>query len=495
MPCKIPTELNHHFKVGKCEGSVCQTTSAHDILKRRKRFICLYSLVKLFQAKKKLKQLKQAIEKLEREAAERSSVGANSLGGQAAGGNEIGRSGSSATGNGVSVGNGVNDFSRNAFVGTGRTGSPGMGGSSRSTGEIRNSGLVGGPVSGGLGSASSGISEMDRFGLNDAELREIGFDTSGDHNFAGSGRIPNDPSNRRTGIPTDEILSTMGSSSNGNGPVLGMDGLATGSRVFNGNNLDTAGLDATSSGNVGAGITSLAPLLPGNGRRDAGSSVSDISNRSRFRGGDSGVTESGTSGARNGPISTTGGVGSRNGVAGFINRSLVRNGPTEVASSRLHPGIIIGSGLGTSGEVVSSAASASNTETFPSTMGIGPNGIDFVNPGSGSSDSATAVTESTRVDSTRTGTSVASSFPGSVNGVVTNTAGSSNSISDRSAAHVSNAAVTTTASGSGANTENVNAPYSTSVTNVNENADTARAADGLFTSRNTGNRIVGAVAK
>lgn len=62
--CKISTGLHHQFEVGVCRGSFCFSNSGQRKLKRKKRFICLLSLIKLMKAKKEMKALNAEISRL-----------------------------------------------------------------------------------------------------------------------------------------------------------------------------------------------------------------------------------------------------------------------------------------------------------------------------------------------------------------------------------------------------------------------------------------------
>lgn len=71
--CKISTGLHHQFEVGVCRGSFCISNSGQRKLKRKKRFICLLSLIKLIKAKKEMKALNAEISRLRSAAVARRS--------------------------------------------------------------------------------------------------------------------------------------------------------------------------------------------------------------------------------------------------------------------------------------------------------------------------------------------------------------------------------------------------------------------------------------
>lgn len=98
-PCRITTGRNHGFKMGTCGGSVCRNTSSHhNKLKRKKRFICLYSIVKLIQENKKLKALSEEMSRLQNGVALRRFGLANAFSGRGVETRGTGRSGTIGSG-------------------------------------------------------------------------------------------------------------------------------------------------------------------------------------------------------------------------------------------------------------------------------------------------------------------------------------------------------------------------------------------------------------
>lgn len=62
--CKVPSELHHKTQVGRCRRGVCTHILGHEVLKRKKRFICLFTLARLLKAKKERRQMQQEITQL-----------------------------------------------------------------------------------------------------------------------------------------------------------------------------------------------------------------------------------------------------------------------------------------------------------------------------------------------------------------------------------------------------------------------------------------------
>lgn len=98
-PCRITTGRIHEFKEGTCRDSVCQSTALHhNKLNRKKRFICLYSLVKLFKEKRKLNALREEVSRLENGVASRSSRVVNTFSGRGVDARRTSSSGTTGSG-------------------------------------------------------------------------------------------------------------------------------------------------------------------------------------------------------------------------------------------------------------------------------------------------------------------------------------------------------------------------------------------------------------
>lgn len=68
-PCMVPSGSHHARKMGTCRSSVCTQELHHKVLKRRKRFICLYTIARIYQLRKQRKNLQNKIGELQQQLA------------------------------------------------------------------------------------------------------------------------------------------------------------------------------------------------------------------------------------------------------------------------------------------------------------------------------------------------------------------------------------------------------------------------------------------
>lgn len=68
-PCMLPTGFHHEEKIGKCIGCVCTPEFPHKSLKRKKRFICLYTLARILKLRKQRNDLQNKINELRKQLA------------------------------------------------------------------------------------------------------------------------------------------------------------------------------------------------------------------------------------------------------------------------------------------------------------------------------------------------------------------------------------------------------------------------------------------
>lgn len=64
-PCMVQTGLHHRRVFGKCRNSVCTQDLFDKALKRKKRFICLYTIGRIIHLKKQRRNLKNKITELQ----------------------------------------------------------------------------------------------------------------------------------------------------------------------------------------------------------------------------------------------------------------------------------------------------------------------------------------------------------------------------------------------------------------------------------------------
>lgn len=66
-PCMIPKGFHHGGELGTCRSSVCTQDLHHKVLKRKKRFICLYTVARIIQLKRQRKRLQKQIGDLQQQ--------------------------------------------------------------------------------------------------------------------------------------------------------------------------------------------------------------------------------------------------------------------------------------------------------------------------------------------------------------------------------------------------------------------------------------------
>lgn len=257
--CKISTGLHHQFEVGVCRGSFCISNSGQRKLKRKKRFICLLSLIKLIKAKKEMKALNAEISRLRSAAVARRSGTLSPRGG------------------------GIVDASRgtrlpNTEVGRSGIGSPGV--------AIPTVGSIG-----SLGAGERGSSARRRAVSENANSINLNAGHSGSVGGFGSGFDENGGSGlHESGIGGDEVGSTLRGVFSGSSP-----------RDLN---IESLGREENFSGNAGSG-NRMRDIFEGRGISGVGNngrgSTNDLeietSNDRRFS-VDSTDTENGPSLAR-----------------------------------------------------------------------------------------------------------------------------------------------------------------------------------------------------
>lgn len=249
--CKIYTGLHHQFEVGVCRGSFCISNSGPRNLKRKKRFICLLSLIKLIKAKKEMSALNAEISRLRSAAVARRSgtlspreggiVDASS--GTRLPNTEIGRSGIGSTGDVIPT--------------VGSIGSLGAGGRGSSAGrhavsENAISRNLNAGHSGTVGAFGSGFAENGGSGLHESGMGgdEIGstdrgvFSGSSPHgvNLESLGREENfdgnaGAGNRMRGIFEGRGISGVGN--NGRGRTNDLEIGTSNDRLFSVDGTDT----------------------------------------------------------------------------------------------------------------------------------------------------------------------------------------------------------------------------------------------------------------
>lgn len=252
-PCRMTTDLGHHYEVGKCRGSVCRPPLPNITLKRKKRFICLYAFVKYMKAKKQLKELKQAIERLEREAAAASSVGTSPLGGRSAGTADIHPT--------ASIGDTNLGNSGNYFRGLGSSGTLGVPDTSGSPG--------GRPLIRDFGgnTLSSGTRDRSSLDLLHNAIAGGASPDTGIFGHLGEGRRTIGPSS------SGSIFSNAGGTGSGiNGLIGNGGGVADGARMSGNNN----GVTPISGG----GSSAVSPVLLGSGNSGAVGPITSYSSTS-----------------------------------------------------------------------------------------------------------------------------------------------------------------------------------------------------------------------
>lgn len=253
---------------GTCHGRVCRTTSPNAFLKRKKRFIGLYSIINLIKEKKSLKELKKEISRLRHEIAARRFSGVNNLGGLGAGGNGITRSGPAA-GGGLSIGNQGNEFRESDIAAIGRSGTEGnrrtiiitLGNSltgHRGTERVSHSR--------GLVSGSAPISLLGGFNRQGGDGRAIHTPLSGRNILLNPGLRGRDGMNRRRGgVPGDRLLGINGAASANRG-----EGVTASSDISSSNSVGGNFLTSRSGGNRVTGNAPNFPLVGTSGSSSVG---------------------------------------------------------------------------------------------------------------------------------------------------------------------------------------------------------------------------------
>lgn len=66
-PCRLANGLYHGEQFGTCRSSICTPDLSHKVLKRKKRFICLYTIGRILQLRRERKRLKSKIGQLQEE--------------------------------------------------------------------------------------------------------------------------------------------------------------------------------------------------------------------------------------------------------------------------------------------------------------------------------------------------------------------------------------------------------------------------------------------
>lgn len=155
-PCMIQTGLHHGVEFGKCQSSVCIEDMPQKVLRRKKRFVCLYTIPRLImlrsQRRKLRKQIKELQQQLDRNGLRGSDIEEpRAIGDSGVGGLGIGDS-SPNFGNSFGPrldGSTRRDVSISHVPGPGRAGpaldrhgSPGLGGGSGDVGVMSNVGYL-----------------------------------------------------------------------------------------------------------------------------------------------------------------------------------------------------------------------------------------------------------------------------------------------------------------------------------------------------------------
>lgn len=68
-PCMIQNGWHHEGKIGICRNSFCVNELPHKVLKRKKRFICIYALARIIKLKKERRRLEGEIGQLRQQLA------------------------------------------------------------------------------------------------------------------------------------------------------------------------------------------------------------------------------------------------------------------------------------------------------------------------------------------------------------------------------------------------------------------------------------------
>lgn len=68
-PCRLANGFHHGQQFGTCRSSICTQDLSHKVLKRKKRFICLYAIGRVIQLRRERNKLKNKIGQLQEELA------------------------------------------------------------------------------------------------------------------------------------------------------------------------------------------------------------------------------------------------------------------------------------------------------------------------------------------------------------------------------------------------------------------------------------------
>lgn len=68
-PCRLANGFHHGQQFGTCRSGICTQDLSHKVLKRKKRFICLYAIGRVIQLRRERNKLKNKIGQLQEELA------------------------------------------------------------------------------------------------------------------------------------------------------------------------------------------------------------------------------------------------------------------------------------------------------------------------------------------------------------------------------------------------------------------------------------------
>lgn len=303
-PCKVTSGLQHETKDGRCSSGVCTVNRGPPVLKRKKRFICLFTLAQLLKAKRERRLLKSELEALKRQAWLNHHRRVSYAGGSVSRSNlnrlrgegSRGSSGSSSDPNVVEI-----HLVVPGAVGIGAN-NPGI----RSSGSVNFRNSVGGNVRSGVaghpGFVNLGVERING-GPNDFNNEERG-------GAVGGNIIPGN---------TDISVTTGSDSSDVGGDGPGTSGARVVANIGMGHN--GAG-DALGGNSVATVVTTSAGTAGSSGGRLGGHSGMDLENRAGLG------TSTSAMGGRSSAASVVGiaGVGMRNGIRGGVGPGSVRSG-------------------------------------------------------------------------------------------------------------------------------------------------------------------------
>lgn len=67
--CMVPTGLHHEREFGTCRSGICTQDFSNKVLKRKKRFICLYTVGRIFKLRRDRKRLQNKVDELQEQLA------------------------------------------------------------------------------------------------------------------------------------------------------------------------------------------------------------------------------------------------------------------------------------------------------------------------------------------------------------------------------------------------------------------------------------------